>query len=90
MKVIKYQVLGYTGVFNPEAEEVEQKECLAGVECAYTEEAYEKALAEAYNGEVTIEEVADVESEPTAQEDTDAMMVDHEYRLTLLELGLTE
>ena len=30
------------------------------------------------------------ESAPTAQEDTDAMMVDHEYRLTLLELGLTE
>lgn len=27
---------------------------------------------------------------PTAQDDTDAMMVDHEYRLTLLELGLTE
>ena len=27
---------------------------------------------------------------PSAQEDTDAMMVDHEYRLTMLELGLTE
>lgn len=25
---------------------------------------------------------------PTAQEDTDAMLVDHEYRLTLLELGV--
>lgn len=30
------------------------------------------------------------ESTPTAQDDTDAMLVDHEYRLTLLELGLTE
>ena len=29
------------------------------------------------------------ESEPTAQEDTDAMLVDHEYRLTLVELGVT-
>lgn len=28
--------------------------------------------------------------EPTAQDDTDAMLVDHEFRLTLLELGLTE
>ena len=28
--------------------------------------------------------------EPTAQDDTDAMMVDHEYRLTLMELGVTE
>ena len=26
--------------------------------------------------------------EPTAQDDTDAMLIDHEYRLTLLELGL--
>lgn len=28
--------------------------------------------------------------EPTAEEDLQAMAVDHEYRLTLLELGLTE
>ena len=28
--------------------------------------------------------------EPTPQDDTDAMLVDHEYRLTMLELGLTE
>lgn len=28
--------------------------------------------------------------EPTAQEDTDALLVEHEYRLTLLELGLGE
>lgn len=27
---------------------------------------------------------------PTPQEDNDAMLVDHEYRLTLLELGVTE
>jgi hypothetical protein len=26
----------------------------------------------------------------SAQDDTDAMLVDHEYRLTLLELGITE
>lgn len=26
--------------------------------------------------------------EPTAQDDTDAMLVDHEYRLTMLELGV--
>ena len=30
------------------------------------------------------------EPEPTPQEDTDAMQVDHEYRMTMLELGLTE
>ena len=27
---------------------------------------------------------------PDAQEDIDAMLIDHEFRLTLLELGLTE
>jgi hypothetical protein len=27
---------------------------------------------------------------PTVQEDIDAMLVDHEYRLTLLELGVNE
>ena len=27
-------------------------------------------------------------AEPTAQDDMDAMLVDHEYRLTLLELGV--
>lgn len=30
------------------------------------------------------------EPEPTEEDDAAAMLVDHEYRLTLLELGLTE
>lgn len=30
------------------------------------------------------------EPEPMVQDDVDAMLVDHEYRLTLLELGVTE
>lgn len=30
------------------------------------------------------------ELEPTAQDDTDAMLIDHELRLTMLELGITE
>lgn len=90
MKVIKYRVLGYTGVWNPETEEVEQKECLAGMKRPYTEEAYQKALAEAYNGEVTVEEIPDEVADPTPQEDNDAMLIDHEYRITLLELGITE
>ena len=28
------------------------------------------------------------ETEPTAQDDTDAMLVDHEFRITMLELGV--
>lgn len=65
MKVIKYQILGYMGVWNPETEEVEQKECLAGMERPYTEEAYQKALAEAYNVEVTVEDAPDPETPNT-------------------------
>ena len=30
------------------------------------------------------------ESEPTMEDDIDALLVDHEYRLTLLELGVNE
>ena len=30
------------------------------------------------------------EQERTAQDDTDAMLIDHEYRLTMLELGVEE
>lgn len=37
-----------------------------------------------------IPEPEPVEPEPTEADDTAAMLVDHEYRLTLLELGLTE
>lgn len=32
----------------------------------------------------------EIEFTNTPQDDTDAMLIDHEYRLTLLELGLTE
>lgn len=35
-------------------------------------------------------EEPDQEAEPSEADDTAAMLVDHEYRLTLLELGLTE
>ena len=31
-------------------------------------------------------EIPEAEAEPTAQDDTDTMLVDHEYRITLLEL----
>ena len=35
-----------------------------------------------------VEETPEAEAEPTAQDDTDTMLVDHEYRITLLELGV--
>ncbi len=41
-------------------------------------------------GEMPEPEPETEELTPSAQDDTDAMLIDHEYRLTLLELGLTE
>lgn len=56
-----------------------------------TESNEEIAKSEAYNGEYEIFDDGISETiEPSAQDDTDAMLVDHEYRLTLLELGVTE
>ena len=43
-----------------------------------------------YELEPEQESESELEPEPTAQDDTDAMLVDHEYRLTLLELGVME
>ena len=40
--------------------------------------------------EIEADKAALPNPEPTAEDDTNAMIVDHEYRLTLLELGLNE
>ena len=40
------------------------------------------------NNEFIFDPQPKLEFEPTAQDDIDAMLVDHEYRLTMLELGL--
>ena len=41
------------------------------------------------DGDLVKHELESEITEPTAQDDTDAMMVDHEYRLVMLELGIT-
>lgn len=52
---------------------------------------YAIAEKEAAPGTIRIiEDSTEEEIEYNAQDDTDAMLVDHEYRLTLLELGLNE
>lgn len=48
MKKILYKVLGYTQVWNPETETVEQKECFAEAERPYSEANMEIARREAY------------------------------------------
>ena len=96
MKTLTYQVMGYTGVYNPETEEVAQHETAAAVtvECrnqAQFDVAFAAAEKEAIPGTIEVSGSFETESgEPSAQADNDAMLIDHEYRLTLLELGLTE
>jgi hypothetical protein len=47
-------------------------------------------LVERTTEEIEADKAALPKPEPTAEDDTNAMIVDHEYRLTLLELGLNE
>ena len=55
MKIIRYNILAYQWVWNEDTQETEKRECLAEIEAPYSEENYQKAIAESYNGEYTIE-----------------------------------
>lgn len=80
MKIIKYKILGYTGVFNSETGKVEQKECFAEVVCPYSDAAYQDALSKAYNGEVTVED--DGQTETPSQLDTIEAQVTYTAMIT--------
>lgn len=74
MKKIRYNILAYTWVWNEETKEKEKKECLAEIEAPYTEENYQKAITEAYNGEYTIEDDGQPEIyQPTESERIEAL-----------------
>ena len=93
-KVITYKFLsGEVNRGTEENPEIEQIILEKGIICP-TQAAYDANYPIAEKeacGEITVEgEFDEVSAEPTAQDDTDAMLVDHEYRLTLLELGITE
>ena len=64
MKSIEYKIGGYVGIWNPETEEVEQRECLAEVSVPYTEANEERAKAGDHNGGYTIED--DGQPEPAS------------------------
>ena len=86
MKLIKYIIAPEYGTeTEPELHSV----CLGPLSDTVFHANYAMAQAEAYNGEVIVEEIPDLETEPSQEEDTAAMLVDHEFRLTLLELGLS-
>lgn len=59
MKKIIYKVIGLTDIFNPDTNEIEQKEIFVTVKLDYSSESIKKALNDSYNGEYTIEEEHD-------------------------------
>lgn len=58
--------------------------------CDSGEIALEFGAVPSYEGAQIGETYAPPPPEPTESEDAAALLVDHEYRLTLLELGITE
>lgn len=58
--------------------------------CGDDETAARFGAIPSYEGAQIGETYAPPPPEPTESEDTAALLVDHEYRLTLLELGITE
>ena len=89
-KVIRYQMAAAQQEAPDGERRLFDKEILCPNEAAF-EVNLPVAQKEACGGEYTVEDDGVEETaEPTAQGDTDAMLIDHEYRLTLLELGITE
>ena len=87
MKILKYNFC--TKVNHGTEENPEWKENLIPVKMPWNEANETTAKREAYNGEYTIEDDG-IEPIPTESDDINAMLIDQEYRLTLLELGVTE
>ena len=87
MKIIKYQLATEINHGTPEEPDIET--VLTAVVVSYTEEAYAIAQAEAYQGQITVEDDGQPEPEPGAEDITLDMLSDHEERLCMLELTTT-
>jgi hypothetical protein len=87
MKIIKYQLETEINYGTPEEPDIET--LLSPVTVTYTEEAYAIAQAEAYQGQITVEDDGQPEPEPGAEDITLDMLADHEERLCMLELTTT-
>lgn len=76
MIILKYQIKGYTLVYNSLTEETEEKEILSNAKTTWSEENEERIKQIAYNGEYTIEDDGQEEpvAEPTADEIINAML----------------
>lgn len=87
MKIIKYQLATEVNHGTPEEPDIET--VLSGVTMPYTEANYAIAQAEAYQGQITVEDDGQPEPEPGAEGITLDMLADHEERLCMLELTTT-
>ena len=87
MKIIKYQLATEINHGTPEEPDIET--VLSGVAMPYTEASYAIAQAEAYQGQITVEDDGQPEPEPGAEDITLDMLADHEERLCMLELTTT-
>lgn len=88
MKIIKYKIMQEVNTGTEDTPDIQQHfygVVLGPMPDSSFDANYAIALSEAY-GEITVEEIEDEEPEPTEEEDTAAMLIDHEYRLTMLEL----
>ena len=86
MKIIKDQLATEVNHGTPEEPDIET--VLSGVTMPYTEANYAIAQAEAYQGQITVEDGLP-EPEPGAEDITLDMLADHEERLCMLELTTT-
>lgn len=87
MKIIKYKLATEINHGTPEEPDIET--VLSGVTMPYTEANYAIAQAEAYQGQITVEDDGRPEPEPGAEDITLDMLADHEERLCMLELTTT-
>lgn len=87
MKIIKYQLATEINHGTPEEPDIET--VLSAVTMPYTEANYAIAQAEAYQGQITVEDDGQPEPEPGAEDITLDMLADHEERLCMLELTTT-
>ena len=87
MKIIKYQLATEVNHGTPEEPDIET--VLSGVTMPYAEANYAIAQAEAYQGQITVEDDGRPEPEPGAEDITLDMLADHEERLCMLELTTT-
>ena len=86
MKIIKDRLATEINHGTPEEPDIET--VLSGVTMPYTEANYAIAQAEAYQGQITVEDGLP-EPEPGAEDITLDMLADHEERLCMLELTTT-